>query len=70
MNIGTVTKSSVIAYYGICFSLLKPVVIGSLRARNNGRSADNVRANWGVDWSTFRLAGHIDRSHSILLKMT
>ena len=24
MNIGTVTKSSVIAYYGTCFSLLKP----------------------------------------------
>ena len=39
------------------------------RARNNGRSTDNVRTDWGVDQSTFRLAGHVDRSQSIVLKM-
>ena len=38
------------------------------RARNNGRSTDNVRTDWGVDQSTFRLAGHVDRSQSIVLK--
>ena len=26
---------------------------------------DNVRTDWRVDWSTFCLAGHADRSHSI-----
>ena len=25
--------------------------------------------DWGVDRSTFRLAGHVDRSNSIALKM-
>ena len=40
-----------------------------VRARNNGRSMDNVRTNWGVDQSTFRLAGPVDRSQSIVLKM-
>ena len=39
------------------------------RVRNNGRSTDNVRTDWGVDQSTFRLAGHVDRSQSIVLKM-
>ena len=39
------------------------------RARNNGRSTDNVRTCWGVDQSTFRLAGHVDWSQSIVLKM-
>ena len=32
------------------------------RARNNGRSTDNVRADCGFDRSNFRLAGHVDRS--------
>ena len=40
-----------------------------IRARNNGRSTDNVQTDWRVDWSTFRLAGHVVRSHSIVLKM-
>ena len=40
-----------------------------IRARNNGRSTDNVRTDLGVDRSTFRLAGHVDRSHLIVLKM-
>ena len=39
------------------------------RARNNGRSTDNVRTDWGVDQSTFRLAGHVDWSQPIVLKM-
>ena len=39
------------------------------RAQNNGRSTDNVRNDWSVDWPTFRLAGHADWSHSIVLKM-
>ena len=39
------------------------------RAQNNGRSTDNVRTDWGVDQSTFRLAGHVDWSQSIVLKM-
>ena len=32
------------------------------RARNNGRSTDNVRTDCGFDRSNFRLASHIDRS--------
>ena len=32
------------------------------RARNNGRSTDNVRTDCGFDRSNFRLAGHVDRS--------
>jgi len=36
-------------------------VIG-YRARNNGRSTDNVRNDCGFDRSNFRLAGHVDRS--------
>ena len=32
-------------------------------------STDNVRTDWRVDRSTFRLAGHVVRSHSIVLKM-
>ena len=48
---------------GLCWS----VIVG--RARNNGRSTDNVRTELGVDRSTFRLAGHVDRSHLIVLKM-
>ena len=39
------------------------------RAQNNGRSTDNVRTDWEVDQSTFRLAGHVDWSQSIVLKM-
>ena len=39
------------------------------RARNNGRSKDNVRTDWGVDQSTFRLAGHVDWAQPIILKM-
>ena len=46
-----------------CFDLFS-----NSRARNNGRSTDNVRTDWGVDQSTFRLAGHVDRSQSIVLK--
>ena len=33
-----------------------------IRARNNGRSTDNVRTDCGFDWSNFRLAGHVDWS--------
>ena len=40
-------------YYSIGFSN---------RARNNGRSTDNVRTDCGFDRSNFRLAGHVDRS--------
>ena len=36
------------------------------RARNNGRSMDNVRTDWGNDQSTFRIAGHVDRSQSVV----
>ena len=36
--------------------------ITNYRARNNGRSTDNVRTDWGFDRSNFRLAGHVDRS--------
>ena len=32
------------------------------RARNNGRSTDNVRTDCGFDRSNFRLAGHFDWS--------
>ena len=32
------------------------------RARNNGRSTDNVRTDCVFDWSNFRLPGHVDRS--------
>ena len=32
------------------------------RARNNGRSTDNVRTDCGFDRSNFRLAGHVERS--------
>jgi len=32
------------------------------RARNNGRSTDNVRTVCGFDRSNFRVAGHVDRS--------
>ena len=32
------------------------------RARNNGRSTDNVWTDCGFDWSNFRLAGLVDRS--------
>ena len=32
------------------------------RARNNGRSTDNVRTDCGFDRSNCRLAGHVDRS--------
>ena len=32
------------------------------RARNNGRSTDNVRTHCGFDRSNFRLAGHVDQS--------
>ena len=39
------------------------------RAQNNGWSMVNVWTEWGVDWSTFRLAGQVDWSHSIVLKM-
>ena len=39
------------------------------RDRNNGRSTDNVRTDWRVDRSTFRLAGHVDWSQLIVLKM-
>ena len=38
-------------------------------ARNYGWSTHNVQIDWGVDWSTFNLASHVDRSHSIVLKM-
>ena len=30
------------------------------RARNNGRSTNNVRTDWGVDPSTFHLGGYFD----------
>ena len=34
----------------------------NIRARNKGRSTDNVRTDCGFDPSNFRLAGHVDRS--------
>ena len=37
-------------------------VLSLYRARNNGRSTDNVGADCGFDRSNFRLAGHVDRS--------
>jgi hypothetical protein len=37
------------------------------RARNNGRSTDNVRQECGVVWSNSYLAGHFDRSLSVLI---
>ena len=36
--------------------------IALYRARNNGRSTDNVRTDCGFDRSNFGLAGHVDRS--------
>ena len=51
-----------------CWKAIPPLVL--LQARNNSRSTDNVRTNCGVDRSTFHLAGHVDRSHAIVLKMT
>ena len=41
---------------------LTPSLIQYARARNNGRSTDNVRTDCGFDWSNVRLAGHVDRS--------
>ena len=38
------------------------------RDRDNGRSTGNVQTDWKVDRSTFRLAGHVYRSHLIILK--
>ena len=38
------------------------------RAGSNGRSTDNVRPDWGFDWSNVGLAGQVDRSRSIILK--
>ena len=43
--------------------------VNSNRDQNNGRSMDNVWIDWGVDRSTFRLAGHVDCSLLIVLKM-
>ena len=37
----------------------------TLRAWNNGQSTDNIWTDWRVDGSTFRLASHVDWSHSI-----
>ena len=59
---------------GLLISFLKndeirPSISCQIRARNNGQSTDNVQNDWGVDRSTFRLAGHVDRSHLIILKM-
>ena len=51
----------------IMLSFLKTKNIN--RARNNGRLMDDVRTDWGVDQSTFRLAGRVDWSQSIVLKM-
>ena len=51
----------------IMLSFLKTKNIN--RARNNGRSMDNVRTDWRVDQSTFRLAGRVDGSQSIVLKL-
>ena len=50
------------------FTFMPYIVSQQNRARNNGRSTDNVPTDWGVDQSTFRLAGHVDRSQSIVLK--
>ena len=36
--------------------------MANTRARNNGRSTDNVQTDWGFDRSNFCLAGHVDRS--------
>ena len=41
-----------------------------LSYRNNGRSTDNVRTDWGFDRSNFCLADNVDRSRLIVLKMT
>ena len=35
-----------------------------IRAPNNGQSTNNVQNDWGVDRSTFHLAGHAGQSHS------
>ena len=43
--------------------------VSKYRARNNGRSTDNVRTDRGFDRSNFHLAGHVDRSNLIVLKM-
>ena len=56
--------------YPVQHEHLSDMLLSTLgRARNNGRSTDNVRTDWGVDQSTFRLAGHVDWSQSIVLKM-
>ena len=51
------------------YNALRAPCDAKVRARNNGRSTDNVRTDLGLDRSTFRLAGHVDRSHLIVLKM-
>ena len=42
--------------------IVEPRLRVRFRARNNGRSTDNVRTDCGFDRSNFRLAGHVDRS--------
>ena len=43
-------------------ALAKTVAAPKIRARNNGRSTDNVQNDCGFDRSNFRLAGHVERS--------
>ena len=54
MDKGTVALS--------CCWLVTRIRVYKNRARNNGRSTDNVRTDCGFDRSNFRLAGHDDRS--------
>ena len=51
---GTVLEATYAYIYVKC--------LAKYRARNNGRSTDNVRTDCGFDRSNFRLAGHVDRS--------
>lgn len=39
-----------------------------ITAGNNGWSSDNVRPDWGLDWSNSRLASYVDQSHSATSK--
>jgi len=47
-----------------CFKIAWPTTRpqGTYRARNKGRSTDNVRTDCGFDRSNLRPAGHVDRS--------
>ena len=44
------------------FQSKRSILLRHFRARNKGRSTDNVRTDCGFDRSNFRLAGYVDRS--------